>query len=93
MQKMQVDYKPQQPFINLKEGSIWHLIDITEAQSLVLKTGVQTIVHLYNKETKKVRRLRFSEFETQFELIQSGLVNKVIAYNKLLEVEATNHFD
>ena len=97
MQKKQVqenhNYFSNQCFLSLQDKTIWYLVDITEVQSLVLKASARTLVHLYDKQTKKVKRIRFAEFESQFVALQSELVDKVVAFNQLLSVEAVNHFD
>jgi hypothetical protein len=85
--KTQVDYKPKQPFFQIKDKTVWFLVDITEVKSLVLDAKPRTIVHLYNEETKKMKRLRFAEFESQFELILSSLPDKVIFFNQCLDLE------
>lgn len=85
--KTQVDYKPKQPFFQKKDKTVWFLVDITEVKSLVLDAKPRTVVHLYNEETKKMKRLRFAEFESQFELILSSLPDKVIFFNQCLDLE------
>lgn len=85
--KTQVDYKPKQPFFQIKDKTVWFLVDITEVKSLILDAKPRTIVHLYNEETKKMKRLRFAEFTSQFEAIQSSLPDKVIFFNKCLDLD------
>lgn len=84
--KAQVDYKPKQLFLNKAEGTIWYLVDITEVKSLILDAKKRTIVHLFNEDTKRMKRLRFPEFESQFEPLQNNLPEKVVFFNKCLEI-------
>lgn len=87
MQKKQVDYNRQDCFFDL-ENETWKLIDITEVKSLLNSSKkTQVVVHLFSPETKKIKRVNYIEFESNFKKIESGLIDEVNLLNQLFNLE------
>lgn len=80
-----VDFNRNQSFFDL-DFQHWKLIDITEVKSLLNEKKTQIVVHLFNPETKKIRRVNYVEFESNFRKIESGLIDEVLMLNHLLEL-------
>ena len=81
-----VNFDRNQCFFD-KNSETWRLIDITEVKSLLNPDKrTQVVVHLFNPETKKIQRVNYVEFESNFKKIESGLVDVVVMLNRLLEL-------
>lgn len=78
-----VDFNRNQSFFDLNFQH-WKLIDITEVKSLLNEKKTQIVVHLFNPETKKICRVNYVEFESNFRKIESGLIDEVLMLNHLL---------
>lgn len=82
-----VDFNRNQSFFDLNFQH-WKLIDITEVKSLLNQDKkTQVVVHLFNPETKKIRRVNYVEFESNFRKIESGLIDEVTELNRLFSLE------
>jgi hypothetical protein len=81
-----VDFNRNQSFFDLNFQH-WKLIDITEVKSLLNEKKIQIVVHLFNPETKKIRRVNYVEFESNFRKIESGLIDEVTELNRLFSLE------
>lgn len=87
-----VDFKSNQFFYDV-DKNLWKLIDITEVRSLLNeKRKRQIIVHLYSPETKKIKRLDYVEFESNFVKIESGLLKEVELLNRLFTLESEQFY-
>lgn len=81
-----VDFNRNQSFFD-SNFQHWKLIDITEVKSLLNEKKTQIVVHLFNPETKKIRRVNYVEFESNFRKIESGLIDEVTELNRLFSLE------
>ena len=81
-----VDFNRNQSFFDL-DFQHWKLIDITEVKSLLNEKKTQIVVHLFNPETKKIRRINYVEFESNFRKIESGLIDEVTELNRLFSLD------
>ena len=81
-----VDFNRNQSFFDLNFQH-WKLIDITEVKSLLNEKKTQIVVHLFNPETKKIRRVNYVEFESNFRKIESELIDEVTELNRLFSLE------
>ena len=81
-----VDFNRNQSFFDLNFQH-WKLIDITEVKSLLNEKKTQIVVHLFNPETKKIRRVNYVEFESNFRKIESGLIDEVTELNRLFNLD------
>lgn len=82
-----VDFNRNESFFD-KNLQCWRLIDITEVKSLLNQNKkTQVVVHLFNPETKKIQRVNYVDFESNFKKIESGLVYEVNLLNRIWESE------
>ena len=78
-----VNFETNQCFFD-KNSETWRLIDITEVRSLLNPDKrTQVVVHLFSPETKKIKRVNYVEFESNFKKIESGLVYEVNLLNRI----------
>lgn len=88
MQRDTVDYKKDQLFLEKSQNKIWRLLDIYEVQSLLHKsTSNQVVVHLFDIKSKKIRRLNFANFESNYFALESNLAEQVLILNKLFKID------
>lgn len=82
-----VEFDRNQFFLD-EQKQVWRLIDITEIKSL-LDSGrrTQVIVHLFNHLSKKIKRISYVDFESNFTKIESGLIDEVNLLNRIFSQE------
>mgnify|MGYP000232109053 CR=1 FL=1 len=78
-----VNYYYKQPFIESSTQDIWYLIDVREETSLLKKSAPQVNAHLFNPETKKMRKISLPGLDANFSVIESGLVDEVVTLNRI----------
>jgi hypothetical protein len=87
---MQVnDFVKDQKFVEKRKPSIvWSLLDITEAISLLHpENGKQIVVHLLDKKTRKIKRILYVHFESNFVKVENTLIDKVTELDRLFLVD------
>jgi hypothetical protein len=82
------DYKKDQKFIERKTNKLWSLLDITETTSLLHpETGTQILVHLIDRESKRIKRVAYVHFESNFMRVENSMVEQINKLNNILNLE------
>ena len=82
-----VNYYYKQPFIESKTRTVWYLLDVREENSLIRNTQPGIYAHLFNPETKKMKKVSLPNLDSNFSVIESGLVDEVVRLNQLFSLE------